>query len=262
MLIQNRRDFLTNATVFDALAATGIARGAFDEVGKSLKIKIGAFAATLVAAGVVLAGDLALPEGYKRLEWIESTGSQYIDTGVDAGTNTTIDMSFGHSVYGNGRTLFGKDVWDPQGFLFILQNGKFRFFGAKGKEPGEAWNLVEKDETEERDYRFTLGADNKARLFGADGRELCALATDRSTASHHTLWLFKCDSPYSALGEFRLYAMKIGTDAGETLRDFVPARRMNDKAVGLYDRVTKRFFANDGTGAFLAPGDPSPQNKR
>jgi len=65
-------------------------------------------------------------------------------------------MSFGHCVYGNGSTLFGKDVWDPQGFLFILQQGKFRFFGAKGKESGEAWNLIAKDETEERDYRFTL----------------------------------------------------------------------------------------------------------
>ena len=34
MLILNRRDFLKNATAFGALAATGIARGASDEVGK------------------------------------------------------------------------------------------------------------------------------------------------------------------------------------------------------------------------------------
>ena len=159
-------------------------------------------------------------DGFVPLDWIESTGGQYIDTGVDAGAHTTIDMAFGHCVYNHNSTLFGKDVWDPQGFLFILQHDKFRFFGAKGKEPGAAWNMVAKDETEERDYRFTLGADNKACLFGADGRELCALATDRSTASHHTLWLFKCNSHNAVFGQFRLYAMKIGTDAGETLRDF------------------------------------------
>ena len=34
MLILNRRDFIKNATAFGALAATGIARGASDEVGK------------------------------------------------------------------------------------------------------------------------------------------------------------------------------------------------------------------------------------
>ena len=101
-----------------------------------------------------------LPDGYAPLDWIESTGGQYIDTGVDAGADTTIDMSFGHCVYVNESTLFGKDVWDPHGWLFIMQNGHFRFFGAKGKEPGAKWNLIAKDNTEEYDYRFTLGADD------------------------------------------------------------------------------------------------------
>ena len=87
----------------------------------------------LMAAGVALMTSCGvaaekLGDGFAPLEWIESTGGQYIDTGVDAGAHTTIDMSFGHCVYGNGSTLFGKDVWDPQGFLFILQQGKFRFF--------------------------------------------------------------------------------------------------------------------------------------
>ncbi len=166
-----------------------------------MNILLAAGAALMTSCGVAAE---KLGDGFAPLEWIESTGGQYIDTGVDAGAHTTIDMSFGHCVYGNGSTLFGKDVWDPQGFLFILQQGKFRFFGAKGKEPGEAWNMVAKDETEERDYRFTLGADNTARLFGADGRELCALATDRSAASHHSLWLFKNASKHGKSGQFRL----------------------------------------------------------
>lgn len=223
---------------------------------------IGTICAVMGAAAVSFADDPALPDGYIPIEWIESTGGQYIDTGVDAGANTTIDMSFGRCVYENGSTLFGKDVWDPHGWLFIMQNGHFRFFGAKGKEPGEAWNLVAKDDTEERDYRFTLGTDGKARMFDANGTELCALATDRSAASHHSLWLFKNASKHGKSGQFRLYSAKIGTDAGEKLRDFTPARRMNDRAVGLYDRVTKSFFANAGTGAFLAPGDPPPRGRR
>ena len=64
--------------------------------------------------------------------------------------------------------------------------------------------MVAKDETEERDYRFTLGADNTARLFGADGRELCALAPDRSAAWHHSLWRFKNASKHGKSGQFRL----------------------------------------------------------
>ena len=100
---------------------------------KEMNILLAAGAALMTSCGVAAE---KLGDGFAPLEWIESTGGQYIDTGVDAGAHTTIDMSFGHCVYGNGSTLFGKDGWDPQGFLFLLQQGKFRFFGAKGKEPG------------------------------------------------------------------------------------------------------------------------------
>ena len=213
---------------------------------------IGFVCAMMGAVAVSFADDPALPDGYAPLDWIESTGGQYIDTGVNAGANTTIDMSFGHCVYIEESTLFGKDVWDPQGWLFIMQSDHFRFFGTQGSDAA-LWNLIGKDLTEQRDYRFTLGTDDKARMFDASGTELCALATDRSTDSNHSLWLFKCNNPYGKPGgKFRLYSAKIGTDEGETLRDFVPARRMVDRAVGLYDRVTKSFFANAGTGAFLA----------
>ena len=223
---------------------------------------IGFVYAMMGAAAVSFADDPALPDGYAPLDCIESTGGQYIDTGVDAGANTTIDMSFGHCVYIEESTLFGKDVWDPQGWLFIMQARHFRFFGTQGSDAA-LWNLIGKDLTEQRDYRFTLGTDDKARMFDASGTELCALATDRSTDSNHSLWLFKCNNPYGKPGgKFRLYSAKIGTDAGETLRDFTPARRASDRVAGLYDRVTKRFFANAGTGAFRASDDPSPRGRR
>ena len=214
-------------------------------------------ACALFAVAVpAFAGDLELPEGYVPLDWIESTGGQYIDTGVNAGANTTVDMSFGHCTYVNHSALFGKDIWNPKGWLFIMQNNHFRFFGANGSEPGAAWNLIDKDSTGLCDYRFTLGADNTARMFDGAGAQLCALATDRSGTSNHSLWLFKCDSRYSAYGLFRLYSMKLGTDTGETLRDFVPARRTSDGVAGLYDRITKAFFTTPIGGPFAASDDP------
>ena len=110
---------------------------------------IGFICAMMGAAAVSFADDPALPDGYAPLDWIESTGGQYIDTGVNAGANTTIDMSFGHCVYIEESTLFGKDVWDPQGWLFIMQAGHFRFFGTQGSNAA-LWNLIGKDLTEQR----------------------------------------------------------------------------------------------------------------
>jgi len=204
----------------------------------------------------LFAEEAALPEGYTQLSWIESTGEQYIDTGINAGANTTIDMSFGHCAYGDNTTLFGKDIWNPKGFLFIMQNDHFRFFGSTGSEPGSMWNIIDKDATGERDYRFTLGADSTIRMYDAEGTELGSLATDRTVTSSHSLWLFKANRSYSLYGQYRLYSMKIGNDSGDTLRDFVPARRGADGAAGLYDRVSQSFFANaNAQGASFVGSD-------
>ena len=62
---------------------------------KMIRLSMVAFFAATCGLG---AEETVLPAGYAQLEWIESTGEQYIDTGVDAGANTTIDMSFGHCV--------------------------------------------------------------------------------------------------------------------------------------------------------------------
>ena len=47
----------------------------------------------------------------------------------------------------------------------------------------------------------------------------------------------------------KLYGAKL-YDNGTLVRDFVPARRNRDQAVGLYDNVSKTFFTNAGTGVF------------
>ena len=39
---------------------------------------------------------------------------------------------------------------------------------------------------------------------------------------------------------------------GTLVRDFVPVKRNSDGAIGMYDTVTKAFFANAGTGTFTA----------
>lgn len=214
--------------------------------------------AVLCAAMVAMAWGAAeaasLPPGYTELAWIQSTGTQYIDTGVNAGSTTTVDMAFGHCVYAQGATFFGKNIWDPKGWLFIQQNNKFRFFGATGSEPGAAWNLIDKDATGQGDYRFTLGADNTARVFDAGGTQLCALVTDRTGNSNHSLWIFKCDHKSSSYGQFRLYSMKLGLDDGTELRDFVPCRNPEGVA-GLYDQVEGKFYNNNGTGVFLGSDD-------
>ena len=48
-----------------------------------------------------------------------------------------------------------------------------------------------------------------------------------------------------------LYSCKI-YDNDTLIRDFVPVKRISDNEYGLWDKVTKAFYPNTGTGAFTA----------
>ena len=203
-------------------------------------------------AGLSAQAASPLPAGYTPLLYIESTGLEQIDTGVNAGAHTTVDMRFGHVKPIDHAVIFGKDIWNPKGFLFIVQFKHIRFFGNVGNEPGPEWNLADADPTETLDYHFVLGADSVARLTVGNEEKARELKVDRTSDSSQTLKLFKGTHAFHGKGGvFRLYSLKLGTDAGEAVRDFVPCRTPSGE-VGLWDRVTGRFFGNvSGFGAFF-----------
>ena len=65
-----------------------------------------------------------------------------------------------------------------------------------------------------------------------------------------------CRSDNSGCSSARIEYFKI-TDGntGNLVRDYVPARRNSDGAIGLYDNVTQTFLTNSRTGTFIAGPD-------
>lgn len=53
-------------------------------------------------------------------------------------------------------------------------------------------------------------------------------------------------------GELRVYSAKFWL-GGQLVRDFVPCVRKSDSKPGMYDRVSKTFFTNVGSGEFAIP---------
>ena len=91
-----------------------------------------------------------------------------------------------------------------------------------------------------------------------DNNEFATVATLGNTAeSGQTLYLFAGHVEWTAAVTYycnmKIYSCQIYS--GDTpVRDFVPARRDSDDAVGLYDTVSGGFFTNGGTGHFIASG--------
>ena len=188
-----------------------------------------------------ITSDIVLPRGYNQLEYIRSTGTQYIKTGMLPGTTTTVEMDFNTGPYVNNTTFFGQ-AWSGSQYLFIKQDNVYKFFGNPTVQVGTLHNNT--------DCHLTI---NDSNQFILDYVETAVTSTVNRAASGSEFNLFAYAGGGNK-GSWTLYSMQI-TKGGVLERDYVPARRESDGAVGLYDRAHDLFYANAGTGEFVA-GDP------
>lgn len=201
----------------------------------------------VVGSAAVAEEVVELPEGYQKLAYIESTGTQYIDTGLKASANTTIDVSFGHISKVENVTIFGTSRWNTQACLFIIQSNVFKLYGASMITLGDTTTITPTD-----DYRLTWDSDNVANLYVNGEVTPSHTGTSERTVFGGSLplWIFKGNSGSSKYATMRLYAMKIG-EGTTPMRDFVPAYRESDSEIGLWDRVTQKFFGHGGAATFM-----------
>lgn len=186
----------------------------------------------------------AFPPGFKRLEWIESNGTQYIDTGVRTNNSTRVEIDA--QVIGTPRDvvhLFGANDYATNKFFTVRSNAALNGFAFR--VGGSA--LID----------MGASAFNARHVFALENGK-CSIDGVSHTAPSATfdiqfpLVLFGLNqkSGVSAMPSMRLYSAKI--TQGGAPSELVPAMREEDKAVGLVDVESGVFYENGGTGAFTA----------
>lgn len=187
-------------------------------------------------------GSSRLPSGYTEIEYIESYGTQYIDTMISSITRTfAIEMDFSittqqsfQALYccrtnsdTNTRTCF---VTDLSGF----RNDQGYQYGV-----GATLSLNKKYKLKSTETEFTL-----------DGAVLSNVTTSTAVNSNVRLLSAYPIGSTSSVYQFygRLYGCKIW-DNNILKRDYVPCYNSNNE-IGLYDLVNDVFYRNAGTGTF------------
>ena len=220
-------------------------------------------AAALATAGVATARADSI-NNYMVLQYLESSGTQAIDTGVKFGGNTR--MSFRMQVL-NGATGGQIGVIDGFGtdgkydrFHFNVNNGLMRVWCDRqdggypsASSEGGTWH----------DYDINLAKDRVYR----DGVQDIAQITTSGNAyvgtvnEHSTIWLFGRNSNLGSAGisyaTVRLGNVEIWQDGqlDSPTRRLFPCMRLSDNVLGMYDTVNNEFLTNVGTGTFKAgPG--------
>lgn len=183
-----------------------------------------------------------LPDEYQEVEYIESTGTQYIDTNVGSTENTgcIIDFQFANT---NGQILSG-----------VLEAGLGRFIpclveGGVIKSSTQVQNVtIECLSTNITDrHTCEYNINNKKIIF--DGIEKGTVGSIGATENH--IYIFCRNytaSPFYS--DVKVYSYKI-YENGTITRNFVPCYRKSDNEIGLYDVLNNTFYTNAGTGTFL-----------
>ena len=179
---------------------------------------------------------MSLPSGYKRLEYIKSSGTQYIDSGILPTQNTRIDLRVSTSQTGS-HTIAGADVsWTGNGFSIGVG---FAHYGT------ETANISEMNDGNVHEISL-----NK-NVLSVDGKVKYTFSSQTFSVAY-SLALFANNRSGSKgeLTEATWYPCKI-YDNDVLTRDFIPCET-DVGAVGLWDDVNGVFYGNAGTGTFTA----------
>ena len=174
-----------------------------------------------------------LPAGYRRCNYLESTGTQTINTGLTPVYGDEINVI----AY---RTSIANNIFYASGALTVTSNVELycRYFTSTNKSATEIHSGKFPDDAQ---YHHIMVSQDG---FYADGNFVKALPGERAEAG--TMIIFRGTN---ALGKLRIKRFYITRDGAYTL-NLIPALDRNGTPC-MYDTVSKQTFYNERTGEFL-----------
>ena len=186
-----------------------------------------------------------------EVEYLESTGTEWIDTGVNGYLDFDYDIKFliptpvSPNYY---NSLFG--AWnsignEPRQYAFTNSVAQ-HFYAGNGQ--GAQLHMSQCPQNEIAHFRkygntLQLNTIKKTVAYSEPyelDRTLFLFGTNRGTNSNRTL------------SGTRIYSFELSLGS-ETILDFIPVRKGTFGY--MYDRVSGRLFGNSGTGAFIIGPD-------
>lgn len=196
---------------------------------------------------------VGLPDGYTQLQYIESHGTEYIDTGFKPNQNTRVicDMEFLTNPVNND--FFGARSEDEEGMATLPDEFSTWFDAINNRFKDSYGSSKSVDISVDYLGRHTI--DKNKNVTSVDSTSITHDAQTFSTP--YTMYIFCTNSEGAPFKETntigRLYSFRIYSSSEDgndlLIRNFIPVKNP-DGEYGLYDLVDGKFYSNAGTGAF------------
>ena len=193
-----------------------------------------------------------LPSGYTQVDYIESSGTQYIDTGFIPNQDTSVYAKISTltvSPTGN-KTIFGSRVSSISGH-FGITIGATQWFTGYGTNQINTGLIA----TSNTQYEIK----KEKGVLTLNSNQYIQTSNDFTSPGNMYIFAMNQNNKAIAFAPIQLYYFKIYNDT-TLVHDFIPCYRNSDNEAGLYDLVNNVFYANQGTGEFTYGTKIEPEN--
>lgn len=206
-----------------------------------------------------------LVNAYTQLEYLEGTGTQYIDTGANfiygdefffdyMPVSSYSDEEKGYGAGGNSSskniTGGGRRANNTKVTMYITSTNvayspSLTYTNTIGRRYTEHWTL-------RSTFNSTLTDVASGTTYTLSKN---SISSSYNSGNSIYFWRDHGAEKYDAPSAARIYGAWLKRSNGTYAFNFVPARRNSDGVLGLYDTVNGTFKTNIGTGTFLAGSD-------
>lgn len=181
-----------------------------------------------------------LPSGYTPYEYIESSGTQYIDTGYVPTADTEIVVT---SLRTAAQSYQSTD-WGVRGGPFAMVSGSYWRWGSAQDKQATNYNP-------DIPYGPVTCRVNINGVYDSLDTLRGNFGTVTWITGSYSIYLFcsHWDGSTSRFCKIRFYYWAAWENGTKQI-ELVPAMRNADSVLGMYDTVSGNFFTNAGSGSF------------
>ena len=228
------------------------------------------FAALAVLFMAVSVGTAFGEQPDKWVRYVEATGSQYVDTGVQARWGTKAEMKVEWLAFADASFLAARNSGDTRLYfchcypesayprmLTALRDYKYLAYGGWFccYETNRVYSIVSELTSPDANNMVTniVTVDGLQMSFMDGSANPVSMVREKLDVGR-SLYLFACNNNGSAVyqSKTRCYSLKIWQD-GNLVRDFQPC--MKDNRAGLYDAVSETIFYSGSSADLVCDPD-------
>lgn len=187
-----------------------------------------------------------LPEGYIKLSFIESNGTQYIKTQIYPSNNLRIagEISCPLPLNKTSWIFGGRTSTDANaiGIFWWTNTNTWSADYSSNEQRKNFSNGIKSDSL--------LSFDFDKNSLSINSEKVTFMEESFKSSSQIVLFAVNTNGTISSNISCQMYKFKI-YENGNLVRDYVPCKNPSG-IIGLYDLITNQFYGNDGNGNFIA----------